>query len=143
MTLVGGMGFGGDLDPFGGIDRRKPGVAVDVGVDLGDHTFWDGGLAIIDEALQKDKLKGDIDALFPLLRKTDTTTQMAQLLNIVARGKTMGKPGYDMLKAFAERLNQQPHVATRPPGLADRPVVGRLIRHGLGRTRGATIKKQR
>ena len=62
--------------------------------------------AIIDEALQKDRLQGDIDALFPLLRKTDTTTQMAQLLNIVARGKTMGKPGYDMLKAFAERLKQ-------------------------------------
>lgn len=62
--------------------------------------------AIANEALQKDKLQGDIDALFPLLRKTDTSTQLAQLLSIVARGKTMGKPGYDMLKAFAERLKQ-------------------------------------
>ncbi len=62
--------------------------------------------AIIDEALQKDRLQKDIDALFPVLRKTDTTTQMAQLLNIVARGKTMGKPGYEMLKGFAERLKQ-------------------------------------
>jgi V8-like Glu-specific endopeptidase len=62
--------------------------------------------AVANESLQKDRLQGDIDALFPLLRKTDTSTQLAHLLNIVARGKTMGKLGYDMLRTFADRLKQ-------------------------------------
>ena len=62
--------------------------------------------AIANETQQKDRLQRDIDALFPILRKTDTSTQLAQLLNIVARGKTMGRPGYDMLQEFAARLKQ-------------------------------------
>ena len=62
--------------------------------------------AVANEKLEASRLQGDMDALFPILRKTDSTTQLAQLLNIVARGKTMGKPGYDMLVNFANRLKQ-------------------------------------
>ncbi|MEQ1780022.1 MAG: trypsin-like peptidase domain-containing protein [Hyphomonadaceae bacterium] len=53
-----------------------------------------------------DLLRTEIDALFPALWKTDSSPQLAALLNVIARAKTMGRPGFDMLKDFAERLRR-------------------------------------
>ena len=54
----------------------------------------------------QDLLRTEIDALFPMLWKTDSSSQLSTLLNIIARAKTMGRPGFDMLKDFAERLRR-------------------------------------
>lgn len=54
----------------------------------------------------RNLLLAEIDALFPALWKTDTSSQLSALLNVIARAKTMGRPGFDMLKDFAERLKQ-------------------------------------
>lgn len=54
----------------------------------------------------RDLLRGEIDALFPALWKADSSSQLAALLNVIARAKTMGNPGFEMLKDFAERLKQ-------------------------------------
>lgn len=51
-------------------------------------------------------LRQEIDALFPALWKTDSAPQLSALLNVIARAKTMGRPGFDMLTAFADRLKQ-------------------------------------
>ncbi|MEQ1785107.1 MAG: hypothetical protein ABMA14_27500, partial [Hyphomonadaceae bacterium] len=54
----------------------------------------------------QDILRTEIDALFPMLWKTDSSSQLSTLLNVIARAKTMGRPGFDMLKDFAERLRR-------------------------------------
>lgn len=51
-------------------------------------------------------LRQEIDALFPALWKTDASSQLSALLNIITRAKTMGRPGFETLTAFAERLKQ-------------------------------------
>ncbi len=58
------------------------------------------------EDRDRDLLRTEIDALFPMLWKTDSSTQLASLLNVIARAKTMGLPGFELLKDFAERLRR-------------------------------------
>jgi len=58
------------------------------------------------EARDQDLLRTEIDALFPMLWKTDSSSQLSSLLNIIARAKTMGRTGFDLLKDFAERLRR-------------------------------------
>ena len=57
-------------------------------------------------ARDQDLLRTEINALFPVLWKTDSTSQLSSLLNVIVRAKTMGRPGFDMLKDFAERLRR-------------------------------------
>lgn len=47
-----------------------------------------------------------IDDLFPILWKTNATPQLSSLLNIIARAKTSGREGFNMLMAFAKRLKR-------------------------------------
>ncbi len=62
--------------------------------------------AVPHHARDQDLLRTEIDALFPALWKTDSSPQLSSLLNVIARAKTMGRPGFDMLKDFAERLRR-------------------------------------
>jgi V8-like Glu-specific endopeptidase len=45
-----------------------------------------------------------IDELLPVLWKTDTSTPLSQLLNIVAQARTLGDEGFDLVMGLAEKL---------------------------------------
>ena len=45
-----------------------------------------------------------IDELLPALWKTDTSTPLSQLLNIVAQARTLGDEGFDLVMGLAEKL---------------------------------------